>query len=231
MTGPWLAATVCGALAAGSVLLLPSAAKGRTAGPAGRRPAVAHVLARCGSSRRRRRREAAAFPVALESVARSLRSGATLPQALAEAAAAVGGQVGDDLARVAVHARSAGLGVALDAWSASRQTSEVRVASAAIALASETGGAAAAAIDGVASSIRQRQAAAGEVRALSTQARLSAIVIGSAPAAFALLSSSADRRASAFLLGTRAGWTCLAVGLGLDAAGVAWMTRITGGAT
>ena len=187
---------------------------------------LARVVERVLRSRRARQADAA-LPVALESVARSLRSGATLGHAVGEAAAAVPGEVGADLARVADHAVAAGLVVALDAWAGARPSATVRLAATALILAADTGGAAAAAVDGLAATLRQRLAAAADVRALATQARLSAAVIGAAPVAFAVMSSAADHRAGEFLLGTPAGLACLAAGVALDVTGLLWMARIT----
>ncbi len=193
----------------------------------GRRSAtLARLYKRAMRSRRAGQAEAA-LPVALESVARSLRSGSTLAQAVAEAAAAVPGEMGTDLARVADHAVGAGLAAALDAWARARPSANVRLAATALGLAADTGGAAAGAVDGLAATLRQRLAAAAEVRALATQARLSAAVIGTAPAAFAVLSSAADHRAAGFLLGTPAGLACLGGGVALDLIGLIWMAHVT----
>jgi tight adherence protein C len=65
-----------------------------------------------------------------------------------------------------------------------------------------------------------------EVRALSAQARASAVVIGIAPVAFLLVVAVADPTAIGFLVGSPAGLMCLGSGLGLDALGALWMRRI-----
>lgn len=174
------------------------------------------------------RRLEAALPEALESVARSLRSGASLRLALAESAGGATGRLGDDLARV-VAASSAGapLVETLDDWGVRRPVPGVRLAVAALALGAETGGAQAGAVDGVAETLRSRLAVAAEVRALSSQARLSALVIAAAPVAFALLATGTDGRTAGFLFRTPAGLACLAGGLALDAVAAVWMHRLT----
>jgi tight adherence protein B len=103
----------------------------------------------------------------------------------------------------------------------------VRLAVAALSLGAETGGASAQAIDGVTATIRTNLAIAGEVRALSSQARLSALVIALAPIAFSFLAFTTDGTTASFLLGTPLGLVCVVLGLGLDAVGWFWMRRLT----
>ena len=80
------------------------------------------------------------------------------------------------------------------------------------------------------SSLRQRLDAAAEARALSSQARLSAVVVGAAPLGYLAFSSFVDRRAVGVLVGTGVGRVCLVVGLGLEALAALWIRRIVGGA-
>ncbi len=169
----------------------------------------------------------AALPPVLEATARGLRAGASLPVALATAATAAAPAVAPDLATVVSGAARDGLVAALDRWAVERALPGVRLAAAALALAAEVGGGGARALDGVALTLRQRQAAAGEVRALATQARLSAVVLTVAPLLFAALAATADPRTASVLLRSPLGQGCLAIGLLLDAAGAAWMARIT----
>lgn len=169
----------------------------------------------------------AALPPVLEATARGLRAGASLPVALGAAASGAAPVVASDLAGVAAGASETGLASALDRWAAERPLPGVRLAAAALALAAEIGGGGARALDGVALTLRQRQAAAGEVRALATQARLSAVVLTVAPLAFAALAAAGDPHTASVLLRSPIGQGCLAVGLGLDAVGAAWMARIT----
>lgn len=174
-----------------------------------------------------------ALPDALDAVARSLRSGAVLRDAIAEAAGA--GRLGVELRRVVDDAdRGVPLVVAVDSWAGWIPAPGVRLTAAALALAAEGGGAAARAVDGVAATLRANQAVAHEVRAQSSQARTSGLVIALAPLAFGLLAAGLDGRTAEFLLRTPVGVACLAAGLLLDGLGAWWMHRITavaGGAT
>lgn len=168
------------------------------------------------------------LPLALDAMARSLRSGASLRQAIEEAADDIAGPLGDDLGRVAGDLRAGvSLGDALERWSGERPLAGVRLATAALGLGAETGGASAQAVDGVAATLRTHVAIAGEVRALSSQARMSALVIGLAPIGFMLLAAASDGRTATFLLRTPIGLACLCAGLGLDLVGGLWMRKLT----
>jgi tight adherence protein B len=168
-----------------------------------------------------------ALPTGLEAVARALRSGASLAQAVAEAAAAVPGPLGAELDRVAGevgHGRP--LIEALEELGRRRPLPGVRLAVAALCLGVETGGAQARSVDGVAATIRDRLAVAEEVRALSAQTRASMLVIALSPLAFGAFASATDPATGRFLFRTSLGLTFLVAGLGLDAAGALWMRRL-----
>lgn len=167
------------------------------------------------------------LPILLESVARSMRSGASLRMALEEGAAATGEPIADDLrSLVGDMAGGVSLADALARWEARRPLPGVRLSVAALSLGVETGGAHARAIDGVAATLRSELALAAEVRALSSQARYSALVLVAAPVVFALLASAADGSAASFLFRTPAGWACLTSGLALDGIAALWMRRL-----
>jgi tight adherence protein B len=177
---------------------------------------------------RRDRRIEQLLPEALEAIARALRSGGSMLQAVEVAAASLPPPLGADLHRVAIEARhGSGLVPALERWSADRPLPGVRLAVAALALGAETGGAQARAVDGVAATLRQRLAVTAELRALSSQARMSAVVIAVAPLGFGLFASVTDGRTASFLLGTPLGLVCLAGGLLLDGVAAVWMHALT----
>ena len=145
-----------------------------------------------------------ALPGALEAVARSLRSGASLRAAVAEAAAATDGAMGAELARVDADARrGVPLVVALDTLAVRLPLPGVRLAVAALSLGVETGGAQARAVDGVATTLRDRIAAHAEGRALAAQTRASVWVIALSPAAFCAFAVTTDPRTARFSSGRR----------------------------
>jgi tight adherence protein B len=220
----WLAALVIGslaALAAGGPGLAGVAVVALAAGPA--------LVVRTRQGRADAGIEQA-LPGALEAVARALRSGASLRQAVDEAGAnARGGgkALAAELSRAAAEAaQGAGLVSALEAVAVRRPLPGVRLGVAALCLGAETGGAQARAVDGVAATVRERQAVAAELRALSSQARISALVIGLAPIAFGVFAATTDPRTAEFMLHTPAGLILLSAGLVLDALGWLWMQRL-----
>ena len=171
----------------------------------------------------------ASLPDALEQVAAGLRSGGGLLDALAAGAEATPGPVGDDLAVVVAEARHGSLAAGLDRWAARRPLPGVTLAVAALAVGNHTGGAHARAVDGVAATLRDRVALRAELRALSSQARASAVVIAVAPVAFGAMAALTDPRYAAFLFRTPLGLACLVGGLLLDAGGAWWMASLTKG--
>jgi tight adherence protein B len=132
-----------------------------------------------------------------------------------------------ELAMVANQAgHGAGLVEALEALALRRPSPGVRLAVAALCLGLDTGGAQARAVDGVAATMRERLGVEAEVRALASQARMSAVVIGLAPLGFGAFAAATDPRTSEFLLHTSVGLALVCVGLLLDGAGWLWMQRL-----
>lgn len=176
-----------------------------------------------GRLARRRNRQ---LPDALDAVASGLRGGHGLAGALG-GAAAVGPPLGPELAAVCSEVDAGRpLAEAVDRWRSSSADPHTALAGAALAVAATVGGPGARAIDGAAASLRDRLAADAEASALATQAQASALVLTVAPLGFAVLLTSLDPTAARFLLGTPAGWACIALGLGLDGLGAWWMTRL-----
>jgi tight adherence protein B len=208
------AATVAAAFSPSLIVLVLVAA---FAGP----PIAGRIM-----SGRRERRFAAALPLALETVAADLRGGSTVPQAV-ERVAQSRSPVAADLRRVS--ARS-GFGLAfaeaLAGWPRDHDVPAVRAAAGALAVATSMGGPAAGAIEGLASSLRDRLDAMAEARSLSSQARLSAVVVGAAPLGYLAFSALVDPGAVDALLGTGLGRVCLVVGLGLEGLAALWIRHI-----
>jgi tight adherence protein B len=178
------------------------------------------------SRSRRGRRFAAALPTALEQVSAELRGGGTVNSAV-ERLATGDGAVAPDLRRI--H-RRAELGLslteALRRWPDEHDAPGVRATAGAFAVASTLGGNAADAIEGLATSLRNRLDAAAEAHALSSQARLSAVVVGAAPVGYLLVASLVDPRSVGVLVGTGVGRICFVVGLALDGLAALWIRHI-----
>ncbi|HEY8524420.1 MAG TPA: type II secretion system F family protein [Acidimicrobiales bacterium] len=189
---------------------------------------VARGRARRLEGRRLRRVQ---LPAALERLATALRAGSPVPAALVEVGTSMPPPIGPELAALGREAAAGRATVeVLDAWSARHDDAGTRLAATALTLATAVGGAPGRTVDGVAATLRERVDLADERRALASQARVSALVLAVAPAGFAVLLGAADGAAASFLLGTPAGWVCLATGLALDALGAWWMARLTSGA-
>ena len=159
----------------------------------------------------------------LESTTRRLRSGSSLRLALASAA----GDCAEPADRELTEAIGTGAPMhpILEAWMQGAPPARLLVGTA-LQLAADSGGAVASVFDGVAESLRDRLALDREVAALSSQARASALVLIVAPAVFAVLMASIDSRVAAVQFTTPIGWACCIVGLGLDALGALWMSRM-----
>jgi tight adherence protein B len=218
----WLVAVLVAAMLAGA--MSPAAAVGvallaLAAGP----------LALWWARGRADERVAGALPAALDRVAAGLRAGSTVRDGLADLAAA-NGPLAPDLRRVDARCR---LGVtlteALEQWSHERPVPAVGALGGAFALAVTVGGASAGALEGLGESLRTRDAAVREARALSAQARLSAWVVGAAPVAYLGFVTLTDPGAVDALVSTGAGRACLVVGLVLEALAALWMRALLQG--
>jgi tight adherence protein B len=161
----------------------------------------------------------------LEAVARSLRSGSSLTGAVHEALAELPtSPAALDLDRSMAAVRAGAPVVdALDAWTSGDNSRARRLAGTALTLGAELGGMPARSLDAAASGLRDRAEVAREVRALSAQARASAVVMVLAPPVFVALASAADTALVRVLISTPLGLTCLVAGLTLDLAGALWM--------
>lgn len=178
--------------------------------------------------RRRWDRRDAQLPGALERLASDLRAGSALGPALIALGDSTAQPLGDELRHVGAEVRhGASLVSALDRWADRRRaSSDVRLAAAALGLGAEAGGEVARSVDRVAATLRERHELRAEVHALATQARASAGVLAVAPLGFTALVAAVEPGAVRFLTATPLGAACLLGGIGLDAAGAAWMARI-----
>jgi tight adherence protein B len=183
------------------------------------------VAARRSAPRRRQAALERHLPLVLEAVARRLRAGGSLAQALADAAPTRPAELRDGWSTLVRRIPIDGVTASLDAWTEQSELRSVHLAGAALALAASTGGSPARAIDGVAATLRARLALADEVRALSSQARASAVVIAGSPLVFGAAAAATDERTGAFLR-TPLGLSLLGTGLVLDLAGWRWMERL-----
>ena len=179
-------------------------------------------------ARRRRRGDPRADAVAAwcDELARDLRGGSTLRHALTTVIP------GDDTTATRTDPLRLALERASPIGDATAMTSgpgpHLHLALAVITATSEVGGSAAAAIDRVAATLRQRSADQAERRVQAAQARLSAHVMTAVPLSMLglLLATDGDVRV---VMTTPVGATCLVAGLTLNAGGWMWMRHIVEG--
>jgi tight adherence protein B len=176
--------------------------------------------------RRAERRLLSVLPDVLDRLSADLRGGGSVLAALRHAAAGAG-PLGSDLARIVDRVvAGAGISESIAAWSQQRPLPPVQVVAGALEVAATSGGRAAVALEGLAAGLRDRRDIQEEVLALSSQARLSAAVVGLAPLGSLGVSLLVDGRVVSVLLGTAPGRVCLAAGLGLQVVAGLWMGRI-----
>lgn len=165
------------------------------------------------------------IPQALELIARALRAGASLHTAMD----AVATELPEAELAVVTDRVRRGLDVsqALDYWADGNPDRQAMAAL--LVLGHRSGAAIAVNLDRAAISIRQRKALNDEIRALTTQTRISGIVVAVAPAGFAILLALADREMLAVLVTTPIGLVSLSFGVVLEFLGIWWMNRLIRG--
>ncbi len=188
---------------------------------------VRSVAGRPGSPGRRRRAEVE-LVAWIDGATRVVRAGGSLRHALVSGVAALPAP-GPELARLHDDLlASAPLDEALGRFEAGHPSPSAQLAARSISLAGETGGRPAHLLESIGFTVRERLECDREARALSTQARSSAVVIMVAPVGFAAVAAGADGRVAGFLFGTFTGFACIAGGLALEAVGCWWMARLVG---
>ncbi|HET9548073.1 MAG TPA: type II secretion system F family protein [Desertimonas sp.] len=191
------------------------------------------VAGECRRSRRSlgRRRPTSAptadeVAVWCEFVARELRSGSSLPSAIA-----AGGSTDSTMVRLigpVVHGvrRGESLVVALDAADVD-PASAAGLAFTVLRSCARFGGPAAVPLERAAATLRARDAVAAEQQAQSAQARLSARVLTLVPVALLVILTATDAKVRGALT-TPAGATAVVLGGVFNGAGALWMRRIIG---
>lgn len=195
---------------------------------------VALVLAGClpGAAlawirARRTARLVRQLPDAAMLVAGAVRSGASLPQAIAQASRELPSPVGRELDLVAREQR---LGVALDAAMAHLERrvpiDEVTLFVAAVRISQETGGNLAETLERLADSLRRKAAIEGRIDALTAQGRLQGWVMAVLPLAVAGALFAIEPHAMRPLLTTWPGWLVCACVVAMELTGLYFIRRI-----
>lgn len=195
---------------------------------------IAAVGAFAASSAVRRRRSAR-LAAALEeqladgvrSIAAGMRAGLSVPQAIAHAAREGDQPLSDALERVVDTVELGGeLDAALRAWATEVGSEDARLVVGVLGLHRRTGGDLPRVLDQVASTVRERTSVAREVRALTTQARLSGAILGLLPIGFFgfLWMTSRGEIEGAFR--SPVGLGAVVTGLLLEALAFAWIRKL-----
>jgi tight adherence protein B len=192
------------------------------AGPLGGLIGSAGALA-AGQIRGRRSRKGLAdrrdeqLADAIGSLTAAVRSGMSVPQAIAYAMGEAGSPVRAELGRVVADIEvGVPLGEAID----------VQLVAGALDLHRRSGGDLPSVLDQVAATIRERVAVGREVRALTAQARLSGWILGVLPIGFFAFLWLTSRRDIEGALGTPAGLASVLMGLGLELGAFFWIRSL-----
>lgn len=213
---------IAGGIGLGSVVAgTPGAVAGAVAGVAlpiaARRRAAARLAERAESQ----------LAGVVAAIADGLRSGRSLTQAIAFAADEAEAPLGPALREVVDRAA---LGVPLaDALRRLTETlpgPDVRIVVGVLGLHHRTGGDLPSVLDQLARTLRERRAAAREVRSLTAQARLSGAILGFLPIGFFLFLSATSRGDIAAAYHSTTGAVAIGLGLAMQVAAFAWIRQL-----
>jgi tight adherence protein B len=184
-----------------------------------------------GSARRRSKRATALrdeqLADAVRSITAALRAGLSVAQSLAYAA-----NEAEQPLRASLHELVDGLdlGVPLDdalaSWSALVDSEDARLLSGVLRLHRRSGGDLPTVLDHVATTLSERRAAAREIRALTSQARLSGAILGLLPIGFFAFLWLTSRRDIEGAFRSPAGLAAIAVGLTMEGLAFVWIRRL-----
>lgn len=164
---------------------------------------------------------------AVSSLAAGMRAGLSLTRAIAFAADEAEPPLAASLASVADRTDlGTPLDLALQEWARATGSSDARLLAGVLDLHRRTGGELPAVLDGVASTLRERRAAAREVRALTAQARLSGAILGLLPIGFFLFLSVTSRDDIAAAFHSPAGIAAIALGFTMQGGAFLWIRSL-----
>ena len=178
-------------------------------------------------ARRRRRRFSDQLPDALMLVAAAIRAGASLPLALRQMSLELPAPCGQEFDLMLREQR---LGVSLDAALGSLERrmggDDLRLFTAAVRIAGDSGGNLAETLERLSDTIRRKLTVEGKIRALTAQGRLQGWIMAFLPVIVAAALFAIEPQAMAPLLSTWQGWVVCGVVAVLEAAGLLFIRRI-----
>lgn len=187
----------------------------------------ATTLLIAGRARTRRRRFLSQFPDAVDLIVRGVRSGLPVTEALHAVGREVHGQVGAIFQDISGNIR---LGMSLnEALSQSTQKldiQEMRFFSISLAIQQETGGNLGEILQNLSTLMRRREQLKLKIKAMSSEARASAMIIGSLPFIMFLVIYALDQNYVAKLFLDVRGWILIGAGLSSLTIGLAVMAKM-----
>lgn len=164
---------------------------------------------------------------AVSVISSGLRVGQSLVQAIALAGKEVAPPLGPMLAEAAdCIALGASFERTMEQWTGRIGTPEARLVAAVLGLHRRTGGDLAALLDRLGNTLRDRLAAAAEVRSLTAQARLSGTILGWLPIGFFVFMATTSRQDISAAYRSPLGATAIALGLLMQGAAYLWIRRL-----
>jgi tight adherence protein B len=164
---------------------------------------------------------------AVSSLAAGMRAGLSLARAIRFAAEEAEPPLAATLTSVADRT-DLGLPLeeALAGWARATASADARLLAGVLDLHRRTGGELPSVLDGVAATLRERRAAAREVRALTAQARLSGAILGLLPIAFFLFLSVTSRDDIAAAFHSPVGIAAMALGFSMQGCAFLWIRSL-----
>ena len=177
---------------------------------------------------KRRQAFAEQLPDTLGLIASSLRSGISLPQAMASVAADAPEPTADEFQRVVSEVRlGMDLTVALRLLGERMQSADLRWAIGAIEIHRDIGGDLAEVLDRVVDTVRARSRVVNQIKILTAEGKLSAVILGLLPPGMLVVISFLNPDYIHELTGKAIGWVILGMGAVLLVTGLLWMRRLT----
>jgi tight adherence protein B len=169
------------------------------------------------------------LPQALNAMGTSVRAGLSLAQALEAAASRVPDPLGRELGAIAEEGAKGGtMDKSLASLEERLPIPEIQLLSACLRLARSTGGNLAPLLDQLTETMRERERLRGHVRALTSQGRLSAMIIGAMPFVLIGVMLAVDPSFIMPMFSSPIGWAMLGVALFLEVLGMYVLSRIAG---
>jgi tight adherence protein B len=168
------------------------------------------------------------IPEVLRAISAAMRAGRSMPQALEAAHEEAREPARDALARALARLEvGAPLDDAIEAFARAAGTETARVAAETLKVGRTAGGNIPAVLDVAVASAVERVRIARDRAAATSQARLSALVVGGMPVVFYALIGAGARDRMLELLREPVGWLVVGLGLALEGAGALWMRAVT----